>query len=57
MPAQSSGATYGVEIVWHMRDRGDMGDHMGGVAAVAGDAGDLMHVLAGESLSRRQRLQ
>ena len=32
-----------------MRDRGDVGDHMRGVAAVAGHAGDLMHVFASES--------
>src|SRR3984957_15545122 len=39
-----------VEIVRHVRDRRDMGDHVGGVAAVAGPTADLVHVLAGESI-------
>ena len=39
-----------VEIVRHMRDGGSKGDHVGRIAAVAGDAGRVMDVLAGEGV-------
>ena len=47
-PAPARGQLDGVEVVRHMRDRRDMGDHMRGVAAVAAHAGRLMDILAGE---------
>ena len=47
--AQKRRGLYGIEVIGRVRDGGDMGDHVRRIAAIARDAADFMHILAGET--------
>ena len=49
--AEERGGGDGVHILRHVREGGGEGQHVGGVAAVACDAGGALNVLAGEGLA------